>query len=70
MTPDNPKEKSFGTITGVLKAHFELKPLIIAQRFHFHHIDQAPGESAAKYLAELRRLASKYNFGAYLNEAL
>ena len=70
MAPDNPKDKSFATITGVLKAHFEPKPLIIAQRFHFHRRDQAPGESVAEYLAELRRLASKCNFGAYLDEAL
>ena len=70
MAPDNPKDKSFETITGVLKAHFEPKPLIIAQRFHFHRRDQAPGESVAEYLAELRCLASKCNFGAYLDEAL
>ena len=70
MAPDNPKDKSFETITGVFKAHFEPKPLIIAQRFHFHRRDQAPGESVAEYLAELRCLASKCNFGAYLDEAL
>ena len=70
MAPNNPKDKSFETITGVLKAHFEPKPLIIAQRFHFHRRDQAQGESVAEYLAELRRLASKCNFGSYLDEAL
>ena len=67
MAPDNPRDKSFETITGVLKAHFEPKPPIIA---HFHRRDQAQGESVAEYLAELRRLASKCNFGAYLDEAL
>lgn len=30
-----------------------MKPFIIAQRFHFHCRDQAPGESVTEYLAEL-----------------
>ena len=70
MAPDNQKDKSFETITGVLKVHFEPKPLIIAQMFHFHRRDQAQGEPVAEYLAELRRLASKCNFRAYLDETL
>ena len=65
MAPDNQKDKSFETITGVLKVHFEPKPLIIAQMFHFHRRDQAQGEPVAEYL---RRLASKCNFRAYLDE--
>ena len=65
------KDKSFKTITGVLKAHIEPKPPIVAQTLNFHHRDQAQGESVAEYLvAELRHLASKCNFGAYLDEAL
>ena len=67
MVPHNQKDKE---ITAALKAHFEPKPLIMAQWFHFHHRNQSPGESVAEYLAELRRLASKCNFGAYLDQAL
>ena len=70
MAPGNPKDKSFKTITGALKAHIEPKPPIVAQTLHFHRRDQAQGESVAEYLAELRHLASKCNFGAYLDEAL
>ena len=48
MAPDNSKDKSFETITGVLKAHFEPKPLIIAQRFHFHRRDKAQNRSSKR----------------------
>ena len=64
------KDKSFKTITGVFKVHIEPKPLIVAQMLNFHHRDQAQEESVAEYLAELRHLASKSNFGAYLDEAI
>ena len=43
---------------------------MIAQRFHFHCRDQAVGESIAEYVAELRRLSTHCEFGAFLNEAL
>ena len=44
--------------------------MIIAERFHFHRRNQGSGESIATYVAELRRLASKCEFKAYLEEAL
>ena len=53
-----------------LTEHYDPKPLIIVERFHFHKRDQAPGETIAEYVAELRRLAAKCAFGAYLDEAL
>ena len=52
------------------KGQYEPKPLIITERFHFHRRSQASGESIAEYMAELRQLASKCNFGAYLEKAL
>ena len=57
-------------IIAALKEHYEPKPLIITEIFHFHERKQASGESIAKYVSELRRLASKYDFGAYLEETL
>ena len=54
----------------VLKAHFEPKHIVIAERFHFHRRAQAKGESISDYLAELRRLSTHCEFGAYLKEAL
>lgn len=66
----NPKEKSFVDIVAALKDYYEPKPLITVERFHFHRRNQASGESIAAYVAELRLLASKCEFGAYLKEAL
>ena len=63
LSPVPPKEKS-------LEAHYEPKPIVIAERFHFHRRSQLPGESVAKFIAELRRLSIHCNFGAYLDEAL
>ena len=31
-----PQEKSFEDISATLKAHFEPKPLVVAERFHFY----------------------------------
>ena len=70
FAPENPKDKSYADIVAKLKSHYEPEPLIIAQRFHFHRRNQGPEESIAYYVAELRRLASRCKFDAYLDEAL
>ena len=36
LAPASPKDKSFKEIVDTPKAHFEPKPLVIAERFHFH----------------------------------
>ena len=36
LAPADLKDKSFVDIATALKGHFELQPLIIAKRFHFH----------------------------------
>lgn len=43
---------------------------MIAERFHFHRRNQASSESIAEYIAELRRLSTHCEFGAYLDQAL
>ena len=48
-----PSTKSFDELLAILKDHFEPKPVIIAERFHFHRRNQAAGETVAEYLAEL-----------------
>ena len=69
-TPKLPQDKSFEELEAVLKAHFQSKPLVIAERFHFHRRDQAVGESIADYVAQLRHLSAHCEFGEYLNDAL
>ena len=43
---------------------------MITERFHFHRRNQAPEESVANFVAQLRRLATHCQFGEHLNEAL
>jgi hypothetical protein len=70
FTPTLPQEKSLDDITKALKAHFEPKPLVIAQRFHFHRRNQLGNESIAEYVAELRKMSTFCEFGDQLDNAL
>ena len=54
----------------ILKKHYDPEPIIIAERFHFYQRSQKESESIANYLASLRRLASCFAFGDFLNDAL
>ena len=70
LAPAKPRDKTLQQLTDTLRQHFDPKPLVIAERFHFHKRDQAPGESIGEYLAELRRRATHCNFGDFLDQAL
>ena len=70
VAPALPKEKSYAELEAKLKAHFQPKPLVIAERFRFYQRTQAAGESALDYIAELRRLAITCEFGDFLDQAL
>ena len=70
VAPPLPKEKSFAQLKEILKAHFEPKPLVIAERFRFHQRSQQAIESVQEYVAELKCMAKHCNFRTYLNEAL
>ena len=51
VTPANPKDKSDKDLIEVLEKHFEPKPLVIAERFHFHRRYQQAGETVADFAA-------------------
>ena len=70
VAPSLPKDKSFAELVAALQKHFEPKPLVIAERFHFHRRSQAEGESINNYVAELRRLTTHCQFGDFLDQAL
>ena len=70
MAPDKPGEIHYARVVDVLQAHFALKPLVIAERFHFHKQNQGEEETAAQYVAILKRLSEYCEFGAYLADAL
>ena len=64
------REKTFPELVEAQKRHYEPKPLVIAERFHFYSRAQVSGESVTEFAAELRRLATNCQFGTHLNEAL
>ena len=70
LAPVNPKDKSLAELMQTLKSHFEPKRNIIAEWFRFHRWNQMAGESVAQFVAELRHIASRCEFGEYLTEAL
>ena len=71
LAPVSPKNKTLEQITTTFRAHFEPKPSLITERFHFHKRNQATGESIADYIAKLRRLASRCSFPRdYLDDTL
>ena len=70
VAPEKPATKSYAQLVGVLKAHLKPKPVIIAERFHFHQRRQNEGEDVAAFMAVLRRMADKCGFGVGLDEAL
>lgn len=71
VAPDSPKDKSYEELIEALKKHFEPKPLLIAERFHFHRRYQQAGETVAEFAAELRRLSATCEFKQpFLDEVL
>ena len=70
LAPTKPQEKTFAELSSTLTRHYEPKPIVITERFHFHRRNQGSGESVAEYMAELCRLATHCQFGEYLDEAL
>ena len=67
--PEKPSQKSLSELMKILKKHFDPK-LIIASRFQFHQRQQLSGETAAVFLAELRKMAVPCEFGNALDESL
>lgn len=70
VAPAKPATRTYDELVATLKDHLKPKPLVIAERFKFHRRNQGETETVAEYMAELRKLASKCQFGTYLNEAL
>ncbi len=64
LAPEKPSTKTYDELVAVVKAHLDPKPLIIAERFRFYQRNQGDSESVAQYMAELRKLADRCEFGA------
>ncbi len=53
VAPEKPTNKAYDQLVEVLKNHLKPKPVIIAERFHFHQRQQKEGEDIATYMATL-----------------
>lgn len=61
---------SYKQLTEALLAHYQPKPLVIAERFRFQKRNQNEGESVSDYVVALRQLSKHCEYGDHLNEAL
>ena len=60
--PTAPKELKYAEVVKTLKGHYELAPLVTAERYQFHQHNQDVGETIAEYVVELQCLATKCKF--------
>ena len=65
-----PSKLKFKDICDILKKHYSPQPIKMAERYHLYKRGQLSGELAAKYLAQLQRMASTRSFGTFLDKAL
>ena len=65
IAPAKPSELKFEEAVAHLIKHYDLKPLVIAERFKFHKRKQEADESIAEYCAALRKHASTCQFGTF-----
>ena len=70
VSPAKPEEKTLKELCDLLKGHFDPEPVVIAERFQFYQRSQGSGESVSEFLASLRKLASRCQFGTFLSEVL
>ena len=67
LAPTLPRDKTFPELLAVLKQHFDPKPLVIAERYKR---SQKSTETVAEFLADLRKLSIRCDFGTFLDQAL
>ena len=70
LAPAKPSEVKLEVLVKTLRDHYEPKPIVIAERFHFHKREQHEGEGVAAYSAALKKCSEHCAFGTFLEEAL
>ena len=70
LAPHKPATKTYDVLVATMTRHLKPKSLVIAERFKFHQRVQGETESVSEFMAALRKLADKCEFGEYLEEAL
>ncbi|XP_052758233.1 uncharacterized protein LOC128202328 [Galleria mellonella] len=66
--PSKPKAKTFKELTLILENH--LQPSVLAERYKFRQRQQRAGETLAEYIAALKKMSDKCEFGRWWNESL
>ncbi len=69
LSPAKPAEKTLKQLMDALRGHYKPK-VTMAERYVFHQRKQESGETVAGLEAELRKMASRCDFGETLEEAL
>ena len=70
LAPVKPAEKNFTDLQKFVTEHFKPKPIVFAERLYFHQRTQGANEFVLEYIAELQRLATHCEFGAFPQETL
>ena len=70
LAPVKPSSVKLTDLVTTLRDHYEPKPIVIAERFHFHRREQREGEGMAAYSAALKKRSEHCAFGAFLEETL
>ena len=70
LAPVKPETKTFEDIVALIEKHHNPEPLATVQRYKFHSRCCQPEETVSQYVAELRRIAEKCQFGDNLESAL
>lgn len=70
VVPARPATMSYKQLTEALLAHYQPKPLVIAERFRFQKRNQKEGESVNDYVVAIRHLSKHCEYGDHLDEAL
>ena len=70
LAPERPRDKSYDELKAILLKHYDPQPLVVGERFRFYQRSQKSGESIADFVADLRRLSIKCEFGDFLDQAL
>lgn len=66
-SPSSPSEKTFDQLSAILINHFVPN---FCQRYRFHNCTQRESESVSTFATNLKHLATTYQFGPHLDEAL
>ena len=70
LAPVKPETKTFEDIVALVEKHHNPEPSATVQRYKFHSRCRQPEETVSQYVAELRRIAEKCQFGDNLESAL